>query len=421
MKRKKRPQLLRGLHWKSDSPYIHFKWRDTRGKQHQTSTETANPQQAMLFRLQFLQDAEDRLEQLQRPRANYGRLSLKEVSRLYFEQKAADHAAGTIARERRLFRKVEEFFGATIRVKAIHLPMIQEYQQKRSVEISPTMKRRVSTRTINYEMQLLRGVMFHAGCWTGELAALYKPLRQPKSRVGKAASKEQLAKIIETARGNEYWQVAMYCAAVAAGSGCRGGEIKSLQLRDIRMSHGRIRIRAEVAKNRIEREPLLMALAEWGLRSLLYRAQRLGATEPEDFLLPLNLRKSRHWSKKTDQKWDPTQPMVSWVKSWRKLMAACQMPGFRFHDLRHTFRTHGAEAGVPLEVMMAQLGHMDRQTSLEYVHIQQRALQRAKDLIEQEQAEIVAVAKGVARSELIRASIESPDREFLKTRLIGSQ
>jgi integrase len=29
------------------------------------------------------------------------------------------------------------------------------------------------------------------------------------------------------------------------------------------------------------------------------------------------------------------------------------MRGFRFHDLRHTFRTQGAEAGVPLEVMMA--------------------------------------------------------------------
>jgi len=47
---------------------------------------------------------------------------------------------------------------------------------------------------------------------------------------------------------------------------------------------------------------------------------------------------------------------------------------------------------------MAQLGHMDRQTSLEYVHIQQRGLQRAKDLIEQEQAEIVAVAKGGVRA-----------------------
>lgn len=65
------------------------------------------------------------------------------------------------------------------------------------------------------------------------------------------------------------------------------------------------------------------------------------------------------------------------------------MPGFRFHDLRHTFRTLGAQAGVPLEVMMAQVGHMDRQTSLEYVHIQQNALERAQVLIEREQVAVL--------------------------------
>jgi integrase len=85
--------------------------------------------------------------------------------------------------------------------------------------------------------------------------------------------------------------------------------------------------------------------------------------------------------------------MVSWVRSWRKLTEACGMKGFRFHDLRHTFRTQGAEAGVPLEVMMVQLGHMDRETSLDYVHIQQHALDRAKQLIETEQAEILATAE----------------------------
>ena len=73
-------------------------------------------------------------------------------------------------------------------------------------------------------------------------------------------------------------------------------------------------------------------------------------------------------------------------------MQACGMAGFRFHDLRHTFRTLGAEAGVPLEVMMAQLGHMDRETSLEYVHIQQRALDRAKQMIEAEQSEVLTAA-----------------------------
>jgi len=82
------------------------------------------------------------------------------------------------------------------------------------------------------------------------------------------------------------------------------------------------------------------------------------------------------------------------------------MTGFRFHDLRHTFRTLGAEAGVPLEVMMAQLGHMDRETSLEYVHVQNRALERAKQLIESEQQEILLAAQGKRPQEDLEGSEE---------------
>jgi len=75
-------------------------------------------------------------------------------------------------------------------------------------------------------------------------------------------------------------------------------------------------------------------------------------------------------------------------------MTACKMPGFRFHDLRHTFRTQGAHAGVQLEVMMAQLGHMDRETSIDYVHIQQQALQKAKARIEKQQTNVLNAATG---------------------------
>ena len=74
-------------------------------------------------------------------------------------------------------------------------------------------------------------------------------------------------------------------------------------------------------------------------------------------------------------------------------MAACNMTGFRFHDLRHTFRTMGRDAGVPLETMMVWLGHMDRQTSLEYVHTQKETLDKAKGAIELQQQVAMATAQ----------------------------
>jgi hypothetical protein len=66
---------------------------------------------------------------------------------------------------------------------------------------------------------------------------------------------------------------------------------------------------------------------------------------------------------------------------------------------------------VPLEVMMAQLGHMDRETSLEYVHIQQRALERAQQLIESEQKEILATAEGRKARVRSRAKTEEIQAE----------
>ncbi|MGB9121177.1 MAG: tyrosine-type recombinase/integrase [Candidatus Angelobacter sp.] len=391
MKDRKRPKLPRGLRWHSESQYIWFVWYDAKGKQHKKSTETTDPAKALLFKLRFLKEHGEKSQEAET--ADLSNQSLERVTQLYFDWKVANNSPETVKRERRIFKKVLDFLGQKRAVRTIRLANIREYQKKRRQEVSPTMKKPVGARTINYEMQLLRGVMQYADCWTGNLEARYQPLRQIKSRIGKIASKEQLMKIISMALSNEYWRLAMWCGAVAAGSGCRGGEIRKLRLEDIDVSGGSVRIVKEISKNRKERAPRLMALAEWGLRQLLERARALGAVEPEHYLLPLSVSKSRHLSKTSKEKWDVTRPMVSWVRSWRKLTEACGMKGFRFHDLRHTFRTQGAEAGVPLEVMMVQLGHMDRETSLDYVHIQQRALDRAKQLIEIEQAEILATAE----------------------------
>lgn len=394
MKQDKPAKLPRGLRWKADSSYIWFSWRDHLGVQHQQSTESSEPAKALAFKTQFLEEAEQRREsESQIPELD--KLPLSQVAELYFDWKTADSSSTTVSRERRIFKPVLKFFGASTRLKSIRLGRIREYQQARRKQTSRTMKRFVSARTVNYELHLLRSVMSYAACWTADLDAAYKPLRRIKSKIGRAASKEQLARIFAEAKKNDYWQVAMYCAAIAVGTGCRGCEIRNLRIEDIDLQGGKVKVRAEIAKNRNAREPLLMALAEWGLRQLLLRAQALGATDPHHYLLPLNVSKSRKLAKLTHKEWDVDRPMTTWVKSWRKLMIASGMDGFRFHDLRHTFRTLGAEAGVPLEVMMAQLGHMDRETSLEYVHIQQRALERAKQLIESEQAEILAAAKSL--------------------------
>ena len=390
----KRKKLPRGLHWDARSPYIFFKWTDAMGRQHRQSTETDNPNKALLTKLQFLEQRRQDPVEVEARTEDLGTLPLDKAADLYFAWKLARGCEGTIERERRTFHSVFKAFGRSRTVRSIRLFHLRQYQQQRRKHISH-MKQPVTARTVNYELGILRSIMKYSGCWTPELDAGYEPLPELKSQIGKAATEQQLTNIITTASTNEFWQVAMYCAAVAIGTGCRGGEIRTLQLKDIELADGRIAIRPRKSKNRIGRYPRLMAIAQWGLRHLLERARLLGATEPDHYLLPFNIKRSRILSKTTDKEWDVTRPMRTWVRSWRKLMEKCGMAGFRFHDLRHTFRTLGAQAGVPLEVMMAQVGHMDRETSLEYVHIQTDALKEAQRLIERRQAKVTRAARSV--------------------------
>jgi hypothetical protein len=184
MKKRKRPKLPRGLRWKSDSPFIWFSSRDGRGKQHQKNTAIADPAKALGIKLEFLASAQQEIEQTKTQSEDMGKLPLTRVADLYFKWKAAS----TIERERRIFNAVRKFFGSQLQVKAIKLSMIQQYQQRRRQHVSKTMKKPVSARSVNYEMQLLRNRLKFAHCRTGNLAAGYKPLRQVRSRIGKCAA-----------------------------------------------------------------------------------------------------------------------------------------------------------------------------------------------------------------------------------------
>jgi len=209
MKYGKRLTLPRGLRWDPRSPHICFSWRDERGRQHQQSTQTDDPAKALAFKQDFQKEKREAIQERRARTEDQGRLPLGEAAKMYFTWKAATNREGTIAREKRIFKQIEKFIGASVPLRRIDLELIREYQQERRKQISPTMRKAVSPRSINYELQPLRGVMQHANCWKGDLAERYKPLKESKTRAGKKATNEQLMKIIETAKKNEYWQLAM--------------------------------------------------------------------------------------------------------------------------------------------------------------------------------------------------------------------
>jgi integrase len=117
---------------------------------------------------------------------------------------------------------------------------------------------------------------------------------------------------------------------------------------------------------------------------LYQRAQLLGASTADHFLLPADL--SRH-TKSTDplkgrRCFDPTLHQMSWDTAWRNLRKAAGLDKLRFHSMRHTFITRLAEIGVPLEVTQAAVGHMSAAITRHYRHISDNVARAAVEKLD---------------------------------------
>ena len=133
MKYAKRPTLPRGLRWDSRSPHICFSWRDERGRQHQQSTNTSDPAEALAFKQHFQQEKRDAVDVRRVRAADQSRLPLGTAAKMYFDWKAATNSPGTIAREKRMFKQVENFIGSSVQLRRIDVEHLREYQQERHV------------------------------------------------------------------------------------------------------------------------------------------------------------------------------------------------------------------------------------------------------------------------------------------------
>jgi hypothetical protein len=102
------------------------------------------------------------------------------------------------------------------------------------------------------------------------------------------------------------------------------------------------------------------------------RADLLGHAEPEHYLWP-----ACQWGR-----YDATNPMLKWDTAWRALRDAAELPGLRFHDLRHTVITELAEMGVADHVLESISGHLSRRMLEHYAHIRIDAKRQALDALD---------------------------------------
>lgn len=73
--------------------------------------------------------------------------------------------------------------------------------------------------------------------------------------------------------------------------------------------------------------------------------------------------------------------LINLQKPWRRIRAAADLHNVRIHDLRHSFASIAAGAGMSLPMIGALLGHSQPQTTARYAHLAENPVQAASERI----------------------------------------
>jgi integrase len=104
---------------------------------------------------------------------------------------------------------------------------------------------------------------------------------------------------------------------------------------------------------------------------------------------------------------DPEKARTALKRPWNAIRRRANLNGVRLHDLRHSFASVGAGAGLGLPIIGRLLGHTRPSTTTRYAHLGDDPLRRASETISArisaamgetagENAEVVPLRRGAA-------------------------
>lgn len=148
----------------------------------------------------------------------------------------------------------------------------------------------------------------------------------------------------------------------AAMTGLRQGELVALRWRDIDWSASRVRVRqnfvrGEFGRPKSKRSSRSVPLAD-RVAGALDRHFKASPFQAADDLVFGNPRTGKPLARRAV------------LKRFKTNLARAGIREIRFHDLRHTFGTRMAAAGVPLRTLQEWMGHRDFKTTLIYADYQ---------------------------------------------------
>jgi integrase len=202
-------------------------------------------------------------------------------------------------------------------------------------------------------------------------------------------------RLIDTAKSRPEWAVAYHGTILENETGMRGVEVRNLQLKRVDLMAAEIHLQKSKTKGGVRSVPLNTDALE-SAKQLVIRAQKLGANQPDHYLIPALVKaviEGKSGQPVRVRRYDPVRPTKSWRTAWRKLTEKAGLKGLRGHDLRHNWITSHAEIGTPQSVLEAQAGHLSKRMSDHYKHISEKAARKASDALSRIKAEQRAEAR----------------------------
>ena len=288
----------------------------------------------------------------------------------YVAARRLELASASRAKEKQLLVQLRAYFKQDP-LKSITAKRIIEYRAWRA-------EQKVGPATLNAELGILRRIMKRARIWA-RVADDIRPLREP-STIGKALTEEEQQRLLKTAARRPEWETAYLAAILCLNTTARGCELKGLQWSDVDRFARALTIRkSKTAAG--ERVIPLTDVAVSALARLRRRAEGFGTVEPSHYVFPTIAPKFNFSRKNANGDkvigFEPTQHQKSWRSAWRTLTKKAGLPGFRFHDLRHSAITQLAENGASDSTIMAIAGHVNRRMLERYSHVRMEAKRKA--------------------------------------------
>ena len=230
----------------------------------------------------------------------------------------------------------------------------------------------LSSKTVNNQLTFMHGIFRHGmkKGWTraNPVAAVDRARDDQVDPDIRFLDQEEVEALLRAVPDDVLGAIERPLYLLAATSGLRQGELVALRWRDIDWTAGVVRVRRNYTRG------------AWGTP----KSRRSSRAVPMIARVAGELDRLHQ---RTDFKADDdlvfAHPLLGSVLDASKLrkrfvdaVARAGLRPIRFHDLRHTFGTQAAAAGVPLRTLQEWMGHRDYKTTLIYADYAPRTYER---------------------------------------------